>query len=80
MTNRVGCHECRHICKETELLSAVNPFDESETIHACPKCKSVEAHYKLCEVEGCPNAASGGYPVMGDYLEVCFEHSPKEPK
>lgn len=80
MTNRIGCHECRSICTKEELLSAPNPFEENEIIHACPKCKAVEAYFLLCEVEGCPNSASSGYPVEGGYLQVCYDHRPVEGK
>jgi Fe-S-cluster-containing hydrogenase component 2 len=78
MTNRIGCHECRHVCTTEELLTAVNPFDDREVIHACPHCKSVEAHYNLCEVDGCPNKESMGIPIEGGYMQVCFDHQPPE--
>ncbi|HON48067.1 MAG TPA: hypothetical protein PLZ60_09990 [Kiritimatiellia bacterium] len=36
-----------------DMLRAKNPFDESEEITGCPKCKQIECLMGVCDEPGC---------------------------
>lgn len=73
--NRVRCVECDSISDENTLLTAQNPFDETETIHGCPVCKSIDTMVAVCDEPGCDKDVSCGWPSDAGYRHTCYEHS-----
>lgn len=68
-------HRCGWV--GTEALTAPDPFDEGEVLHACPKCKSMEL-VQACEHAGCTReATSGNKHPDGVYRWTCHDHNPK---
>jgi hypothetical protein len=49
-----------------DVLKSENPFDKSETVLGCPKCKAVDTIVMLCDMPGC-NAVS-----------TCGKHKPEQ--
>jgi hypothetical protein len=88
--NRTKCTNCDWTGTNDDILSGKNPFDPTEEVFGCPKCKSVDPFIKLCDVAECRHAASGGHPTLNGYATTsgnpeadgytftCFEHTPKE--
>lgn len=58
------------------VLTAVNPFDEHETIKGCPSCASVTDLHTACYWLDCPSRAVGGKPTNDGYLWYCSIHEP----
>jgi hypothetical protein len=72
-----GCNECGVLTLEIELLRAVSPFDASETITACPKCKTIDNFYEVCDEPLCNKEVTCGYPAgpeFGWYRRTCSKH------
>lgn len=68
------CKECGHHCKWGELLRAPNPFDPEESVTGCPNCFAVDASITVCDVEGCFEVASCGWPSKSGYRHTCGKH------
>ncbi len=75
---KVKCNERRCGWRGTsdQQLSAPNPFEEGETIWACPKCKSIDSIVYACDEPGCWGAVSCGMLTSGGYRNTCFDHRP----
>lgn len=74
MTYRYKCMQCEHICNEGEFLTAPSPFDSTETIVGCPRCKSVDSLVTACDEPGCNKEATYGWPSDKGYRHTCGEH------
>jgi hypothetical protein len=74
------CNECDAI--SSAILSAPNPFDQEDTLHACPECRSVNSLSAACQHPECSKPATGGHPggLGYRYAWLCWEHSPMNPK
>lgn len=70
------CTECDWHDYGRSYLSAKNPFDASEEISGCPKCKSINTIVDVCEFDGCWRAASCGTPTPEGYRRTCGKHVP----
>ena len=70
------CNECGGIA--FEILSAPSPFDQNDTIHACPTCRTVENLTAACQYPDCSKPAGGGYTggLGYRYAWLCWDHSP----
>lgn len=56
------------------MLIAPNPFDPTDELYACPRCKSLDL-YAACEEPGCWKEASNGGPGPdGKYRRACSTH------
>lgn len=62
------------MCKAVELLVAQNPFDATDTIVGCPRCKAVERWELLCDVDGCPGLVVRRWPSPDGYRRTCSKH------
>lgn len=71
---RWRCEECRAIHDDSELLTAQNPFDAAQDINGCPKCAAVDNFTQVCDVGGCEQEASCGWPSESGYRRTCFRH------
>ncbi len=72
------CRDCGAATLEHNLLTAKNPFDNTDTIIGCPKCFSVQDFIEICDEPGCTAPASCGFPVkegFGGYRRTCGKHS-----
>jgi hypothetical protein len=58
----------------TVPLKAPNPFYEHDTLYGCPNCKSAETIRVGCDVEGCTNECTCGFPTTNGYRRVCGKH------
>ena len=74
---RFKCRECSTDFDEGEILLARNPFDETEMITGCPKCKAPDSFELLCDVEGCKRPATCGTPTEQGYRQTCGLHLPE---
>ena len=69
------CMECDWTCNGDFILTAKNPFDPSgDTITGCPNCKAIESFLPVCDVEGCHEPVSCGWPSHGGYRQTCGRH------
>ena len=69
------CSECGHICKDDEVLKEHHPFKEGDLIWGCPSCLEAESLEMACEVEGCDQLSSCGWPGEdGEYHHTCGKH------
>jgi hypothetical protein len=60
-----------------EMLSAADPFNEGETLTACPECKTVENNvHTACDEPDCWRAATSGTLTDNGYRNTCYDHSP----
>ena len=71
------CVICDHKFYSLEFLIATSPFDEDDTLYACPECKTIREPEELCEEPGCELTASCGTPFgAGHYKRHCHLHPP----
>ena len=73
------CNCCNWNGLGQERLIAANPFDTTDVVIGCPKCKSIGSFFSSCDEKDCWQEASCGTPVKdkGDgviYRRVCGEH------
>src|SRR5574343_1782521 len=68
------CNSCDWIGSDAELLRAPNPFDSSDAIVGCPKCKAVEDVVNACDEPRCDREATCGFPDPGGYRRTCGSH------
>jgi hypothetical protein len=75
MKRKVFCKECdwRGDLYQDALCEA-NPFDRSENIYGCPKCKSVEQFAMACDYNGCWKEVTGGFSTPDGYRNTCYMH------
>ena len=69
-----GCKHCDWIGKNAGLLCAPNPFRPEDEILGCPKCKSVEDFFNVCDEPGCKEESSCGFPTPSGYRRTCGKH------
>jgi hypothetical protein len=66
---------CDWIGTEADVLTAPDPFNEGNTLYACPQCRD-QTVIDCCDEPGCTEAASCGWPVEnGPYRHTCLDHS-----
>lgn len=68
------CQVCNSRFLSSDLLLALNPFDLTEPIHGCPKCKSINSYSSCCELEGCWEEDTCGTPTLNGYKRLCSTH------
>lgn len=76
---KVCCQErrCGWIGEQSELLHFKHPFDDTETVGVCPKCKTIETSiWQACDEPGCARAATSGTPTPAGYRNTCGDHMP----
>lgn len=71
------CGNCDEISLESDLLEAVNPFDETRKIHGCPICKDVGDFREICDEPGCERESYCGFPTPDGYRRTCGDHMRK---
>lgn len=71
------CNGCRKTFDAREILSKPSPFDEDDTLEACPRCLQVGGMKQLCEAEGCFDEANCGSPTPDGYKFTCGKHLPE---
>ncbi len=70
------CGDCYWTGVEKEMLRAPHPFDQTQQIDGCPECKAVDNFEMLCDVTGCKEIASCGWPSTADgYRHTCHKHT-----
>lgn len=76
---KVVCNErrCNWHGIDDDILRAPSPFEEGETLYACPKCKEVNSVVVACDEPGCWEEATCGAPTENDYRRTCGKHMPK---
>lgn len=79
---RWRCKACNQVSFESDLLTAPSPFDHTETLTGCPKCKSCDEGFSmLCDEHGCNREVNCGWPtgVLDDpwsgYRHTCSAHA-----
>jgi hypothetical protein len=75
--HKTSCNECGWQGEMKDLLTAPNPFEEDDIIHGCPKCHSIDCFTQLCDVDGCKDYASSGWPSKVGYRHPCHIHAVK---
>ena len=76
---KVKCTNCLWKGDSTELMVAPNPFDDTDTLNACPRCKALEDEIDYCcEIPNCWAQSTCGTPLKnGKYIRTCGKHMPK---
>jgi hypothetical protein len=71
------CEEwrCRWCGPESEALRAPDPFNEGDTLIACPKCREQTLH-TCCDEPTCTMEATCGTPTPEGYRWTCGKHQP----
>lgn len=79
MSDKVVCDErrCGWRGLESEMLSAPSPFDATDTIYACPQCKTINSCFMACDEPGCWLGVCCGTPTPTGYRNTCSKHAPK---
>lgn len=74
---RLVCSEwrCRWSGPESEALRAPDPFNEGDTLVACPQCREQTLH-TCCYEPKCTSEASCGTPTADGYRWTCGKHEP----
>lgn len=75
--NVYRCSECAARVPHMKALQAPSPFEPSEILFACPRCKEVNTLEAACVVDGCHNYTSMGVPNRGGYryVRLCSKHA-----
>jgi hypothetical protein len=74
--DRWKCAECDSICTGAEMLTAPNPFADTDEVRGCPNCKAAESLSAACAVDGCTrDGTCGGPGADGVYRFTCYEHA-----
>lgn len=68
------CQSCDWVGGDAELLRAPSPFDATDMIVGCPKCKAVEDMASACDEPGCTSEATCGFQAHGGYRRTCGAH------
>ena len=73
------CPDCGTISLEKDFLKATSPFNENETLLACPVCFAVDGldFEEMCDEPGCNQVATCGFPSsieFGGYRRTCGSH------
>lgn len=78
-TGRFICSEwrCRWCGPENEAIRAPDPFNEGDTLIACPKCREQTLH-TCCDDPECKMEATCGTPTQEGYRWTCGQHVPNE--
>lgn len=74
---KIKCSVCGWRGNKSEMLAAQNPFDPTEEITGCPKCKAVECIVAVCDEPGCWLEVTCGTPTGGGYRMTCGLHAPE---
>jgi hypothetical protein len=61
-----------------EMLRAKHPFDETDEITGCPKCKQIGCVMGVCDEPGCWEFATCGTLTERGYRNTCGKHRPNE--
>lgn len=73
------CRECDEITLQSNLLTAVNPFDNPmgkvSEIKGCPSCHAIDDFIEICDEPKCYLPASCGFPTKDGYRRTCLKHS-----
>jgi hypothetical protein len=78
--NKWVCSEwrCAWVGTTDQILTAPDPFNEGDTISACPKCREIGVLVAACDVDGCSKQAGCGTPTKAGYRWTCGAHMPKD--
>ena len=68
--------KCTWYGGDKDFLTATNPFDSSETITGCPKCKGIDTIRLACEEPDCWLETTCGTPTKDGYMRTCGKHMP----
>ena len=70
---------CKWVGTIDQALSAPDPFNECNTLYACPKCRD-STLVRACDEPGCNRQVTCGTPTANGYRQTCYTHMPKESK
>ena len=68
-------HRCNWHGFEDEVLTAHSPFDVTDMLYGCPKCKDVRTVVRACDEPDCWEPATCGFPTDSGYRNTCHDHS-----
>lgn len=76
---RWRCGSCKEIFPDTEVLIAKHPF-AAGSISGCPRCSAAldSEAVLVCDVPGCDEDVSCGWPSKSGYRRTCSEHHKSE--
>lgn len=72
------CEECGWQGSLGDQLHGVNPFDTEDKIYGCPRCKTIDRMYPVCDEPDCWKPVTCGSPTPDGYRSTCGKHRPKE--
>lgn len=66
---------CGWVGKNSEVLTAPDPFNDGSQLTCCPKCRDPDNRITYaCDYGGCDKPASSGTPAGGKYFWRCHDH------
>lgn len=71
-------YRCNWHGDSSEVLRAQNPFDATDEIEGCPKCKEIGSVVRACDEPDCWKEVTCGTPTPDGYRNTCGEHRPKK--
>jgi hypothetical protein len=77
LSDKRVCIDCQWRGTVAEMLTAPNPFDPTDTIVGCPRCRQVETLRVACDEPECWREASCGTPTPNGYRSTCATHRPR---
>lgn len=69
-------YRCNWHGMESEVLTAPDPFNQGETLYACPECRTVGSVVEACDEPECWAESSCGTPTESGYRRTCGKHRP----
>jgi hypothetical protein len=73
---KIACECCDWRGTTDQLLSARNPFDQTDTIQGCPNCRQVGDFVVACDEPDCWREVTNGTPTPAGYRSTCSKHMP----
>ncbi len=78
MTDKRICTSChRWHGMQPEMLTAPDPFNEGETLIACPACRDSCGLVVACDEPDCWRESNCGTPTPAGYRNTCYDHRPR---
>ncbi len=63
----------------SQQLTAPDPFNEGQTLYACPGCRVIGTTIRACDHDGCWRPVTCGTPTPTGYASTCYDHQPSKP-
>jgi hypothetical protein len=74
-TKKRICKSCGWYGLDSEVLTAISPFDPDDVISGCPQCKEINTIMLACWAQDCwEEVTMGAFTRDGTYQMLCSKH------